>query len=196
MKIENAKTTFFNSKEEYLTFRKNWAVSVNSLEAKKKLFEGEHGTRHVDGYLSATQHFVYLFLCGKDVTIGFTPVTNKVKLDNGARPNRALEDCKTHLGSIARDIKYVIEKSKPAEPVAEETPGILGKLFGKNKAEDKYAAMRAENEKRWLKSTNERIDEFLAPFGGSVTRSMILNLDEAVQIAWNEHWAAKKKEAA
>ena len=59
-------TTYFQTKEQYLTFRNNWANAVNS---KKEL--------------TAAHHILYNILRGRSHDMGFTPITNGNKLRNG-----------------------------------------------------------------------------------------------------------------
>jgi hypothetical protein len=59
----------FPHADTYLILRKHWSQLINS--------EQKHE-------LSAGHHLLYLALLGKDWRKGFTPVTNRRKLENGA----------------------------------------------------------------------------------------------------------------
>ena len=167
MKIENAKTLFFNSKEDYLTFRKNWAAACNSNERKSTLVDTNWGRIRKPGFLTATHHYIFLLLCGKDVLSGFKPITNTTKLSNGMKNYTALYAAFEDLGYIARKILSVQRESS---------------------AKDK--------EKSWVIQYNKDIDNFLKPFGGSVTREMVEDLDRIGKAAWHAHWDAVKAEKA
>ena len=66
---------WFNSPQDYHTLQKHWSALVNS--------ERKHT-------LSAEHHLLYLALLGKDWRRGFTPPTNRRKLENGAFAGWAL----------------------------------------------------------------------------------------------------------
>jgi hypothetical protein len=66
---------FFNTPEDYRALQKHWRSLVNS--------ERKHT-------LSAAHHLLYLALLGKDWRRGFTPPTNRRKLENGAFAGWAL----------------------------------------------------------------------------------------------------------
>lgn len=65
--------TNFNTKEEYLAFRKAWATAVNNGEE-----------------ISAEHHALYNILRGYPASRGFTPITNANKLRNGTPINNGL----------------------------------------------------------------------------------------------------------
>lgn len=66
-KIENAKETLFEDKEQYLRFKKLWAENCQ--------------------YLSSKYHMLYNIVRGYDTSRGFTFVTKPSKLNNGFRIN-------------------------------------------------------------------------------------------------------------
>ncbi len=59
----------FNSTDTYTALRKHWSALINS--------DRKHE-------LAAAHHLLYLALAGKDWRKGFTPPTNRRKLENGA----------------------------------------------------------------------------------------------------------------
>ncbi len=65
--------TNFNSKEEYLAFRKAWATAVNNGER-----------------ITSEHHVLYNLLRGHPHHRGFTPITNANKLRNGMFINYGL----------------------------------------------------------------------------------------------------------
>lgn len=60
---------FFPTEEAYLALKAHWSTLVNSDRKKE---------------LTPSHHLLYLALMGKDWRKGFTPITNKTKLANGA----------------------------------------------------------------------------------------------------------------
>jgi len=86
--------TFFNSKEDYLLFRSNFAAAVNHKNAKSKLTPCDEWIRETDTFSEGTgthcengwvkgSHFVFLNIVrGREIHKGFTPVTNPTKLKN------------------------------------------------------------------------------------------------------------------
>ncbi len=68
--------TIFTSKEQYSNFVSAWKMAVNNSETRNKL--------------TAAHFALYSHLRGKDWFAGFTPITNRNKIANGATPNYAL----------------------------------------------------------------------------------------------------------
>jgi hypothetical protein len=100
MIIENARTTLFQTKEDYLAFRQAWKDFHNSGKAKPTFttFEGTYEKYEPGkGYikvpytrrdkskpLSSYHYMLYNILRGKYAETGYTPIQNKNKL-NGNR---------------------------------------------------------------------------------------------------------------
>jgi hypothetical protein len=80
IKVENAERTkevhkpsnLFDNKENYLAFKKQWSklAEQKALDSRMVMF--------------------YNVARGMDYWRGFTPITNKVKLENGQKPDRAI----------------------------------------------------------------------------------------------------------
>lgn len=96
--FENAKTTFFNSKEDYLAMREAWKKFHRTGQAKAVWTEKEvvrrrynmttHRTEEIASIekskstpLSAEHYILYNLLRGKDLREGFTPIKNEAKLN-------------------------------------------------------------------------------------------------------------------
>jgi hypothetical protein len=67
---------FFKTQEDYTRLKAHWSKLVSSPRRK------DLGPEH---------HLLYSALLGRDWRKGFTPVTNKNKLDNGMRPHLGME---------------------------------------------------------------------------------------------------------
>ena len=98
---------FFETKEQYLAFRKAWANAVNSDKAKSKTVYSEFydGTIREPGWITAAHHIFYNIVRNHPIDTGFTPVTRKTKLENGAIINGGLYE-----GWVA--LKAVVETAK------------------------------------------------------------------------------------
>ena len=74
-KIEGTKT-LFESKEQYLKFVEAWKESFNTKETREKL---------------SSYHFaLYRMFRNRDWTKAFTPVTKRIRLENGHHPYHSL----------------------------------------------------------------------------------------------------------
>jgi hypothetical protein len=62
---------FFATDGGYDEMRRRWSVAVNDKEIRKTL--------------TSSHHALYVILSGKNLGKSFTPITNQVKLDNGAQ---------------------------------------------------------------------------------------------------------------
>lgn len=108
IQIENAKTKFFLSKEQYLEFKKAWA----KLAKEKKI---------------TTEHVVlYNLLRGKLSNNGFTPITNPNKIANGARVDAAYQEA---LYVVRRNVSC-LTTGIGASWVKKEAGEFVGTLSG------------------------------------------------------------------
>ena len=81
-------TNAFDTKEQYLTFRKAWAKAAQ------------------DKNLSCTEHLLFNLLLGRPITHGFTPVSRPSKLANGHLINAGLYHAAWRL-------QYALKQSAP-----------------------------------------------------------------------------------
>lgn len=101
-KIADARTKFFASKEDYLSFRQAWKDYIN--EGKHKKYS--HGENYLneplppESDLNAIHHIIYLALCGRDIGKGFTPITSTRKLQSCN--NQPYYQLRNHLWIIER----------------------------------------------------------------------------------------------
>lgn len=86
-------TNIFETKEQYLAFRSAWAQSANDKNS----------------HLRAEHFALYNLLRGKPIERGFTPITNRTKLQNGIRLNHGLY-------FAAWEVKRAIEGTKKTSP--------------------------------------------------------------------------------
>ncbi len=126
-KIEN--TPFFESKDQYLTFRQAW----------KSNFKNSKPTCDLNG----THHLIYAALRGRDISKCFTPITTINKLHNGMQPYSSYLNAKNKLNYA----KCYMDESQNTKP----RPLALD----------------------WFK---KETDNILAPFHGTITVEMIIEL--------------------
>lgn len=62
---------FYATEGGYDEMRRRWSAAVNDKEIRKTL--------------TSSHHALYVILSGKNLGKSFTPITNRVKLDNGAQ---------------------------------------------------------------------------------------------------------------
>jgi hypothetical protein len=96
-------SNLFESKEDYLAFRKQWS-KIAAARA-----------------LTADMMLLYNVIRKKSPERGFAPITNKVKLENGANPNGG------YTGALS-DLRYIaVPKNRSAE---EDRVGFLATFEG------------------------------------------------------------------
>lgn len=87
IQIENTPHRFFDGKEEYLTFKKNWGKLMLDKEERKKLHN--------------IHHFIYNLICGRDLTRCYSLVTTRRKLEHGAVMNQGIYEARRELNRLA-----------------------------------------------------------------------------------------------
>lgn len=95
--MTTTKTNLFKNKEDYLAFRSAWAKAATAKQT------------------SAMDHFLFNIFVGRSSHIGFTPITNSVKLANGAAANyahlKASQNYNRHMNVVCR-LKGLKPRSK------------------------------------------------------------------------------------
>lgn len=98
--IENIKKDFFETKKEYLEFRKAWKDFVNSGKAKKYWVDVDKNWKRKVSDLEAKHHLLYAILREKDLSKCFKPVECSWKEKHGFE--NAYRDLMFDLSIIAR----------------------------------------------------------------------------------------------
>lgn len=98
MKIENAKETFFNSKDEYLQFIQAWKQFHAEGKHKKVEFTEYDGSIHMKSNLHCEHHLLYNLLRGKDISKMFK-ATDK---HTGQGPFWAFEEARDAISWATR----------------------------------------------------------------------------------------------
>ena len=126
-KIEDAKTRFFKTKEDYLNFKQAWKDFHNSQPLVEwKDFDISPWTRDKTldpilartkyPVLSSSHYMLYNLVRGYDITRGYSPLTNEGRLNanlfDGTKPWRNCAAAATDLIRHARSLNDVNSKSK------------------------------------------------------------------------------------
>ena len=106
LRITNAKTAFFTSKEHYLKFRQAWKDYVNA-----------------GGTQTSQQLLIYSLLREKPENHSFTPITNPNKLRNGASALGALTFTKNNLAWLNKSDSSIAKRER--EVVASSFGGTI-----------------------------------------------------------------------
>jgi len=117
--------SIFNTKEQYLSFRAAWKSAVNNEKAKSSLIEVDEwidstdsysngtGKHRISGWIESAHTMLFNILCGKPVDAGFTPITNKNKLENGTYINHGLYYAYRNLDNILSLAKKIRIEGQP-----------------------------------------------------------------------------------
>ncbi len=174
--------TQFKSKEHYLAFLQAWATAVNSEKGKTHYVEKSwtHGStteiynEKVDGWITSAHHVMYNLLRNRTFHRGFTVVSNRNKLLNGADPMFGLYLATKRLRRVQGMIQQ--ERNHPEYVTT-------SKMFGLKKEQK-------PTKPYWGTS---HIDAFLEPFGGTIDRDMIMKLDvPEVKQMWTSYGQAAR----
>jgi hypothetical protein len=155
----NTKTKFFETKEQYLNFRKAFASAVNDPRAKKGKPQPPNGYK-ARGWMTASHFMLLNAVRDLPLTRGFSPITSELKLTNGAIADQAIRDAKTYLEHRIINAKRALDPSK-----IEVQSWRLGKLS------------KAEYIERERKDLLRYVTIFLEPFNGTFTVEDLARLD-------------------
>ncbi len=118
---------YFNTKEDYLLFRTQFAAAHNHQNAKPHLepsdewlsstdeFSEGTGTHRVDGWMTATHYILLNILRGKPPKHGFTPITNSRKLKGVPDKWNGFNCGYNTLIRLSKIAKIVAENKTPAQ---------------------------------------------------------------------------------
>lgn len=179
-------TKFFDTKDQYLAFRKAFASAQNDSRAKHsfnppKAYTTDakgnsvlipvQGRQKVSGWLSATHYVLHNVVRGLPVTRGFSPKTNAANLNNGGNVNGNLCSAVAHLSSL---VSYATQVLNP-EPITRDSVVATwwAKTLSSIQIDAKIEEMQAAQKNSWqVRSVNA----FLEPFGGAFTIEQLASL--------------------
>ncbi len=172
--IEDAKTRFFKSKEDYLSFRQAWKDYHNDghvVELREyKDADGVH--EYKLNTLDSRHYMLYNLLRGYEITYGYSPIVNSGRLEANKDYSGNSEPYAAMLGTAGSLFRVSV--------------GFLRNLT--NPADkDNWAYTNALKDWQELKK----------PFGDTITIEMIIELGELIE-PWvrNPHEAEVEKELA
>lgn len=114
---------FFDTKEDYLKFKKQWASAVNDPKAKKELIRGSYGAYQKKGWIKPVHHIIYNIVRNKPLDYGFTPITSEKKLQsNNMNPNEAFDRAYYMFKSFQKSSKNYWPYNEVMEPLGDVLP--------------------------------------------------------------------------
>ena len=131
--IEDAKTRFFNSKEDYLSFKQAWKDYHNDghvVELREyKDADGTH--EYKANTLNSTHYMLYNLLRGYESQRGFAPIVNEGRLNaHGGSPWYSYEETMGSIIRTARRIEDVNSESEWGRRYAREAVDKMRLPFG------------------------------------------------------------------
>lgn len=148
----NTKTKFFETKEQYLNFRKAFALAVNDPRSKKSKPQPPNG--YIEKGWMTGAHYM-LLNCIRDLPFnrGFTPYTKSLVLQNGIDPDHNIDYNRRVLESVINSAKLFAE-AKPAEKSSFWRWGKVSQEEANKKQQDGY---------------RNHVKSFIEPFGDAIT---------------------------
>lgn len=170
-------TKFFKTKEQHIAFRKAFATAINDPRAKK-------GKPDVNGYkprgwITKSHIMLQHIVRGLPHDHGFTPITKKSRLENGAVPNEAVHYATWNLQRYINAAKAYVkaevatlshwEEPKPTKSFLDnfKFPSIIKERVDEHeKARQALIVAKTINhQEQYLKTASS----FLVPFGNTFT---------------------------
>jgi len=157
----------FETKEQYLNFRKAWAAAVNDERAKSKIVScDEHkyvnyiwtrvegtGRCREKGWINAAHMLLFNLLTGKPFYNGFTSTTNSRKLYHSRLINQGLFDASHGLERIIGYAHQHVQREALPEDVKNKTPYYTHQY------------------------RRETLEKFLEPFDGHLTAYQLCQVE-------------------
>ena len=143
------KTYFFNSKEEYLAFKAQWAAAVNSSKAKPSLEQGYSGGTYIKpGWITSVHHMIYNIVRDKPADFGFTKITNKNKLEKSKmKPDHGFLVAEASFERLQRTAKKLLTDDRMSSWDKERLQDVM-KPFGGLLSLEKFANYTPKREHR------------------------------------------------
>jgi hypothetical protein len=168
-------TNFFETIEQHAAYRAAWSAAVNDVRAKSTLAKHDEwiyndvtkrgtvskdsGQHKVSGWIRPQHHLLFNIIKGRDLSTGFTPITNKNKIvSNHLDADFGINHAKRTLSGICITARNVLANR--------ETPT--------------NAVMARIHERQELFLT-----EFLQPYAGTITIEMLAKIDDSNFITTN-----------
>lgn len=178
--IEDAKTRFFKSKEDYLKFKQAWknfhndghVVEIREVDIAPWGSKEKNMVEMKIPQLHSGHYMLYNLLRGYEVTRGYAPLTNKGRLE--ARKNY----------------------SGDSDPWA-SCINWAGWIFRtSNSFKNNLIGVPEEKKTQWSYGhTLQELDELMKPFGDTISMEAIIELGELLEPWVREPHEEKKEEA-
>lgn len=144
---------FFETKEQYLAFRKAWSNAVNDPRAKPRLeddtdWDGTPIRVKVKGWLTGSHHMLYNIARGREFDHGFTFIRKRIRLLSNHYLNEGIYHAHWKL-------QYMVDKAKRI-------------------ANDDFAQIRNPKERK--AQLTEEVNQFLKPFAGTITLEQLASI--------------------
>lgn len=174
--------SIFETKEQYLTFRKAFAAAQNDQRAKHYFTDDvAAGKIKHDGWLQA-EHFILLnAIRGKPFDRGFTPITNKNKItSNWGNPREAFDSAHKRLlraQEHARTLLAGVGEYKPS--------GFEARMYEKMSKEEREALYERKRQEQVQKLADAAM-KILYPFNQMIANSLTLEQFAALELKVSE----------
>lgn len=161
----NTKTKFFETKEQYLNFRKAFASAVNDPRAKKGKPDPNNNGHRARGWMTGAHFMLLNCIRGIPTTRGFNPMTKNKSIECcGYSPEHNIEVNKRILENYISMAKQFIA-AKPAD-MKNYPSWRYGKAINQEEANNKQQAYYLA-----------QIQGFLEPFAGTLTPTDLSRVD-------------------
>jgi len=175
-------TYFFETKDQYTEFLNIWGSSCTSKKAKRQLGEtqDEDGYRQITPAWQQAEHFlIYNVVRGRSIARGFTPCVSKRRQRMGD-PMYAL---KSALNVIKMHVNNWNQAEAKLRYTSEEEYNEMNE-FSVKRGYDYASYLDSHNKTRQRYA--DRVHEWLAPFGGTVTPKDLDRIVEIVEAQIND----------
>lgn len=185
--------SYFETKEDYYAFRAAWSRAVTSPKAKKQVstYEGTsyetrkpctiHTFQH--GWLHESHMMLYNVLRDKPARSGFAPMKNPKKVHHGEYINRGVWNAANILNSRRQDAEIVLGIVIPDWPKPKRSKTLADRICGR----------QCHVERQAFAWERRRLDNFLAPFDGTVTYEMLAQIPKQSERLLERHYGAGKE---
>ncbi len=161
----NTKTRFFETKEQYLNFRKAFALAVNDPRSKKSKPDPARYGKRDKGWMTGAHFMLLNCIRGLPVDRGFSPMTKNKSIECcGYAPEHNIEANKRILENYISQAKQFVA-NKPAD-MKNYPSWRYGKALNQEEANNKQQAYYLT-----------QIQSFLEPFNGTLTPTDLSRVD-------------------
>lgn len=151
----NTTTKFFNTKEQYIAFRKAHAAAQNDPRSKKGAPD-VYGSKD-PGWLQAKHYMLLNIICGKPFYSGFSPKVSSRFVNGGGDSQQALKSAYSALSSAITCAKTI------------EDPGLI--------KVPSWVSDKTKASEDQLDRAKKYTTKFLEPYEGTLTVADLASLE-------------------